>query len=360
MELNAWPHLLRLREITVQRKAHEWWFHLHQLINNLPQDDSAVTESNQSLDSMQLNKENHFEWLTTGCRPVIDYLEELIKILDEYLLTSPVGEFDTRLAMLSALSRQIQMEIDMGMRSHTIAQLSLSRIVVNMVNFYSQFRESVMSHIDDQRKPIEKELKEHVKLCRWDDQTFFSLKESTTKAHRKLAKLSRSYAEVLEVHATKILDQHDQPIKDGNIPIPQIQIAKNPSSLEQIAKSTLRKLQGCKIDEQNGLPLWVEWLKSITEREDSTIYQYFKRGPWLMNRICQVCEQELSGTVNETRVSAMMIPSQLANAAMDRISSLQSPKTSKALKQKALIDLFKTLKDEGVTKSPIHYLNEIR
>ncbi|CAN0235484.1 unnamed protein product, partial [Hapterophycus canaliculatus] len=42
-------------------------------------------------------------------------------------------------------------------------------------------------------------------MCRWDEQTYYSLAESSEKSHRKLSKLVSQYDEVLEVSVSEVL-----------------------------------------------------------------------------------------------------------------------------------------------------------
>lgn len=59
---------------------------------------------------------------------------------------------------------------------------------------------------------------------RWDEQTYYSLAESSEKSHRKLAKLVSQYDEVLEVSVSEVL--HRTLVagigerKEGNAPNP--------------------------------------------------------------------------------------------------------------------------------------------
>jgi hypothetical protein len=59
-------------------------------------------------------------------------------------------------------------------------------VLQNLHAFYSQFISLVDTTIADQRKPIEKELRNFVQVARWNDMNYWSLKHTIQKAHRTI------------------------------------------------------------------------------------------------------------------------------------------------------------------------------
>jgi midasin len=61
-------------------------------------------------------------------------------------------------------------------------------ILWNVYHYYAQFSEAVATRIRDLRSPIEKKLKDCVKIFRWDDISHWAIKEAIKKVHKTLHK----------------------------------------------------------------------------------------------------------------------------------------------------------------------------
>jgi midasin (ATPase involved in ribosome maturation) len=61
-------------------------------------------------------------------------------------------------------------------------------VLWNVHRYYSQFSEAVAARIRDLRLPIEKKLKDCVKIFRWDDISHWAIKEAIKKIHKTLHK----------------------------------------------------------------------------------------------------------------------------------------------------------------------------
>jgi hypothetical protein len=54
----------------------------------------------------------------------------------------------------------------------------LARLMHSMWNYYERLMPILVNKKDKQREPIEKRLKDEVKLAKWDEQTYYSLVSS--------------------------------------------------------------------------------------------------------------------------------------------------------------------------------------
>jgi midasin len=66
-------------------------------------------------------------------------------------------------------------------------------ILWNVFRYYSQFSEAVRARIRELRSPIEKKLKDCVKIFRWDDISHWAIKEAIKKVHKTLHKHIRQF-----------------------------------------------------------------------------------------------------------------------------------------------------------------------
>uniref|UniRef100_A0A8D2PY94 Midasin n=1 Tax=Varanus komodoensis TaxID=61221 RepID=A0A8D2PY94_VARKO len=73
----------------------------------------------------------------------------------------------------------------------------LCNVLWNLYNYYKQFSESVHAKLTELRHPIEKELKEFVKICKWNDISFWAVKQSVEKTHRTLFKFMKKFEAIL-------------------------------------------------------------------------------------------------------------------------------------------------------------------
>jgi len=71
--------------------------------------------------------------------------------------------------------------------------------------FYFQFEATVADHIKKKRSAIEKELKNFVKISRWHDMNFWSVRASVDKAHKTIAKQMKAYHVSVALKSNNVL-----------------------------------------------------------------------------------------------------------------------------------------------------------
>ncbi|CAL1290109.1 unnamed protein product [Larinioides sclopetarius] len=169
LELDGWRKGLD----SVIRKQYvncsKWWFFLYGLIENLAKDPEK--------------KET--------CDTVIDSLKQ-------FLEESPLGEFPARISILHTFLQHTKL---------SQAQSSYRRLSVLLFNlycYYEQFLPDVSTRIAQIRKPIDKELKDFVKIARWNDINFDALKQSVKKSHRFVVKHVKAFEDALKMPAKKV------------------------------------------------------------------------------------------------------------------------------------------------------------
>lgn len=70
----------------------------------------------------------------------------------------------------------------------------LLSILWNTYNYYSQFSTLIATAIKEKRTPIEKKLRDFVKICTWDrDLSYWSVKDTVDKAHKALHKQTKEF-----------------------------------------------------------------------------------------------------------------------------------------------------------------------
>lgn len=63
----------------------------------------------------------------------------------------------------------------------------------NLYNYYKQFLPKIEAKIKEIRAPIEKKLRDYVKIVTWKDISYWSIRETLQKTHKTIHKYMREY-----------------------------------------------------------------------------------------------------------------------------------------------------------------------
>ncbi|KAI8339482.1 hypothetical protein BC941DRAFT_349381, partial [Chlamydoabsidia padenii] len=184
LELNCWPKLLAVQEQTCQDSVFNWWFHLYDAVNN----------SEFNGDKEQVKKS------TT----------ELLSALDQFLQSSSLIEFGPRLKMVDSFYRQTLLQAHITSGGERKNYLKVSTILRNSYLYYAQFKDHSQTMLNQLRKPIEKDLKDFVKIATWKDVNIYALKQSAYKTHRQLHKCIRKYRDVLNNSMLTVIANYNE------------------------------------------------------------------------------------------------------------------------------------------------------
>ncbi|CAO3702357.1 unnamed protein product [Rhizopus stolonifer] len=184
LELNCWPKLLAAQEAYHQDAAFKWWFHLYDTVNN------TFFDSDEEYKSQA---------------------HALLGALDQFIQTSSIIEFEPRLKMIDTFYHQALLQAQFS--NHGAEKLSFGRTAVilrNVYLYYSQFKDHVELMMGQMRKPIEKDLKDFVKIATWKDVNIHALQQSAGKTHKKLHKCICKYREVLNTTMLTVIANYNQ------------------------------------------------------------------------------------------------------------------------------------------------------
>uniref|UniRef100_UPI00398F5005 midasin isoform X2 n=1 Tax=Pristiophorus japonicus TaxID=55135 RepID=UPI00398F5005 len=170
LELNCWSSSLNNVMKRHTEKSNKHWFSLYQLIEKY----------------LQEQAEEHLQEVEEQMK-----LPVVISTLQAFIEGATVGEFHFRLSMLLAFHCHVLAVPEQEGKD------VLCSLLWNLYNYYKQFSESVQAKITELRHPIEKELKDFVKISRWNDVSFWSMKQSVEKTHRTLFKYMKKFEAAL-------------------------------------------------------------------------------------------------------------------------------------------------------------------
>ncbi|KAI9031012.1 hypothetical protein CLU79DRAFT_694874, partial [Phycomyces nitens] len=186
LELNCWPKLLAAQEQYSQDAAFTWWFHLYDALNNT---------------SFELGTEEEKGKKT----------KELLTALDQFVQVSTLVEFEPRLKMVDSFYRQARMQAELAQTDgERLSHETVATVLRNVYLYYDQFRDHARTYLAQLRKPIEKDLKDFVKIASWKDINIYALRQSAQKTHRQLHKCIRKYREILGHTMLTIIATYNQ------------------------------------------------------------------------------------------------------------------------------------------------------
>ncbi|XP_046422100.1 midasin [Neodiprion fabricii] len=187
LELSCWMDCLNVTFERSKMQASKWWFFIYALI------EGYLTETQDATGDP--------EQVTKG---------KLIESLHLFMNTSTLGEYSSRLNLLFTFHCHI-----CHMASNERRDELLS-IFWNFYKYYEQFTETVNNRIVSLKAPIEKKLKDFVKIARWNDISYWAVKETIEKTHRTLHKFIREYESKLKQNVSLCLVAMPVDCKAGN------------------------------------------------------------------------------------------------------------------------------------------------
>ncbi|KAE8674161.1 Mitochondrial substrate carrier family protein [Hibiscus syriacus] len=180
MEFDSWPVLFDEVDDQYDVNAAKLWFPLYSVLHPKHSSDTAGHDQ---------------------CR---------VCSLEEFIQTSSIGEFRKRLQLLFAFLGQIVSGRSLGIYSSPWQDENI-KILYNIFGFYVQFLPIVMEFIETNRKKIETELKDLLKLCRWDRFESQSSFDNLKKPRQKIQKLIQKYS-VSCIPLAVVEDMLQQPV----------------------------------------------------------------------------------------------------------------------------------------------------
>ncbi|KFK27090.1 hypothetical protein AALP_AA8G332700 [Arabis alpina] len=124
--------------------------------------------------------------------------ESISQSLVEFIETSNIGEFWSRLQLLFCFLLQLSMGSSLGIYSSDSHKRKVE-ICYNIFGFYIQFLPVVMKQLGKNRENVEDELKQVLKLCRWERPDNYLSIESTRRTRQKVKKLIQKFTDMLRL-----------------------------------------------------------------------------------------------------------------------------------------------------------------
>uniref|UniRef100_A0A4W3JTX9 Midasin n=1 Tax=Callorhinchus milii TaxID=7868 RepID=A0A4W3JTX9_CALMI len=303
LELNCWSSSLDNVMKKHLEKSSRHWFSVYQLIEKYLQEQEHMT------------------------------LSEVLRMLQAFIEGATLGEFHFRLAMLLAFHCHV-----LAMPQQE-GKDSLCSILWNLYIYYKQFSESVQAKLTELRHPIEKDLKDFVKISRWNDVSFWSMKQSVDKTHRTLFKFMKKFEAALNGPCRPALTE----------------LEKTVSGEEQQLQETKMEKLNCVLRNTSGKSK-VQY--ASVSLEDNSLQS---RLPTLSKRMRKICREltkkdSLPGLVEtldhftgDIITAVQDLQTLVVDQTVDKDKQRSEVKHILMQKQRALADLFKHLAETGLS-----------
>ncbi|KFV78000.1 Midasin, partial [Struthio camelus australis] len=326
LELNCWS--VSLDNIMKQHieKSTKHWFSIYQMIEKYVQEQAEGNEEETEQISLKM----------------------LVSTLQAFIEGSTLGEFHARLQALLVFHCHVLLMPPVAGKD------VLCSILWNLHNYYKQFSERVEARIAELRQPIEKELKEFVKISKWNDVSFWAIKQSVEKTHRTLFKFMKKFEVVLNEPSQPALVESG---KEGQLDCLQKQEeSENTETKVQRLNNTIRKTL-CARTYADKRALLEECQDGITFHTESLQYRLPKLTQKMKKMCATVMEnnsflsllESLDQFTGDIIVSAVELQNLTFNQTADKEKQKSEAKHIQMQKQRALSDLFKSLAKTGLS-----------
>jgi len=333
-ELKLWWDLLEIQDKEFAEKASKLWFYLYKLILE------PINKCNELNVELKLEE---YEEIYSG----------ILNGVDQFIRNSSLGEFDSRLDMIY----QFYLQITKYHQSNNMF-ITIANILWNIHEYYTQFKEGIDEFLKTSRKPIEKELKNYVRIAKWKDVNIYALKESAKRTHYQLNKFIKKYKEILNTSIyTKIVEaqtkytSNQEPkvntslgsyrsardyFESHNVKlVSSLEVSNDETRIAEVEKQIENKERLAQV------PLILKKMKSIN-REFLRTGLYTKKAN-IIEELCETIVERLKEFKKQNET--------LSDDAKDE----KAWKLQKSLRKKALADLFNQFKKMGLRLRDVKY-----
>uniref|UniRef100_A0A8C2VSB7 Midasin n=1 Tax=Chinchilla lanigera TaxID=34839 RepID=A0A8C2VSB7_CHILA len=322
LELNCWSMSLDNTMKRHTEKSTKHWFSIYQMLEKHMQEQTEGHEDDKQMTLMLL-----------------------VSTLQAFIEGSSLGEFHVRLQMLLVFHCHVLLMPQVEGKD------SLCSVLWNLYHYYKQFFDRVQAKIVELRSPLEKELKEFVKISKWNDVSFWSIKQSVEKTHRTLFKFMKKFEAVLSEPCRSSLMESDKEEQPDFLPRPTDEAMSETSPIQRLNRAL-----------REALLVWPPAGQQCSSAAPFSMEgELLRRLPKFMKRMRKMC---LSFMRESPLLHLVEGLDQFTGEVISSLSELQSLKVEPSAekekqrseakhilmqKQRALSDLFKHLAKTGLS-----------
>ncbi|XP_037827489.1 midasin [Lucilia sericata] len=222
LELQFWRNCLAQTYDKVESIAYKYWFFIYNLVHEF----IAEREIDSSLANItdttkRFEEHDILDSTDSSAKKFTVEAKDIINILRQFVESSCYGDFSIRMQLLLAFELYLHNCINYTAKDtndSTNAQIwELISGIRNLQLYFDQFSKEIEEHKKSIRAPIEKKLKELVKIESYNkDLSYFSMRNNVARVHRNLNKFLKEYEQQLKEKITAVFQPKDSTAKDFN------------------------------------------------------------------------------------------------------------------------------------------------
>ncbi|XP_053677442.1 midasin [Anopheles nili] len=203
MELQYWRECLSRTLEQVRSKAYRYWFFMYNLLHEFMQVGvKRKGKMNHLLDYDKVEKcygeqelldEDDDENVGESAQSDVT-IEDVIKVLKQFMESSNYAEYGLRLRVMKSFEQYLHYVDEEKLEFEPRKRQVLVAVLYNIHMYFDQFSTEIEEHIRSKRVPIEKKLKDFVKIESFNkDLSYFSMRNNIARVHRQLHKFLKEF-----------------------------------------------------------------------------------------------------------------------------------------------------------------------
>uniref|UniRef100_A0A1I8PDS0 Midasin n=1 Tax=Stomoxys calcitrans TaxID=35570 RepID=A0A1I8PDS0_STOCA len=223
LELQFWRNCMSQTEEKVENSAFKYWFFIYNLfqefLRNSEEIDASLVDMKKAEKRFHdMESEDQEDVSVKGGTAKVD-VPAIVQILRQFVESSCYGDFAVRLQLL--LSFELYLHNSLHLRPQEHSNDSKRQLIYGLRNlqlYFAQFSKDIEEHQRSIRAPIEKKLKELVKIESYNkDLSYFSMRNNVARVHRNLNKFLKEYEQLLREKITAVFQPKDATTKDYSL-----------------------------------------------------------------------------------------------------------------------------------------------
>ncbi|KAH8280488.1 hypothetical protein KR018_008600 [Drosophila ironensis] len=348
LELQHWRNCLGQTAAQVELQAYRYWFFIYNLLQQFIQQkelDQSYTNvkfaeqrfaQEQLLDAQDLGEGQRLE------------LAQVVRILRQFVEASCYGDFHIRLQLIQGFELYLH-NVERAGKIDGLPPLIAA--LHNLQLYFSQFGGEIADTVKARRSPIEKKLKEFVKIQSYSkDLSYFSMRNSVATVHRNLNKFLKEFRLALQEKISEVFQPKDATAKDYTFGSDKGKGLRHYNKIKYLNMERQHFLASEKLLEKYAIRAEFVTENALLQRLD----KHFRTARHLVKEtLGQIPYGELISDMDELLASQLERCEHLRSLNVDRTKERpqqkQEAKQILQQKRKALTDLFKTLHRLGAS-----------
>ncbi|XP_065367345.1 midasin [Calliphora vicina] len=222
LELQFWRNCLTHTYEKVESTAYKYWFFIYNLIHEfIAEREIDASLANIHFTVKRFEEHEVLDPTDASAKKCTVETKDIINILRQFLESSCYGDFGVRMQLLLAFELYLHNCVNYAAKEsndpNSIQIWELISGLRNLQLYFDQFSQEIEEHKKSIKAPIEKKLKELVKIESYNkDLSYFNMRNNVARVHRNLNKFLKEYERQLKEKITSVFQPKDSTAKDYN------------------------------------------------------------------------------------------------------------------------------------------------